>query len=172
MAQRHVRSISVLRMLRETQFNGFMFIAALLVVWECIAQVGLVSPLIVPPLSKILQSFCSLVWSGQIPLQILASMKRAAAGYLLAALVCVPVRILMGVFDRLYDALEVIVEMLRPIPPPVRRFPMMVRVGSAVPSPIRRARKACCGTTCSQCSAVCLQRNPGHAKAPKELCYV
>jgi ABC-type nitrate/sulfonate/bicarbonate transport system permease component len=106
-------------MMRETQLNGLIFLAALLVVWEFIAQVGLVSPLIVPPLSKILQSFGSLVWSGQIPLQILASMKRATAGYLLAALVCVPVGILMGFFDRLYDALEVIVEMLRPIPPPV-----------------------------------------------------
>jgi ABC-type nitrate/sulfonate/bicarbonate transport system permease component len=119
MAQRHDRSGRVLRMMRETKLNEVIFLAALLVVWECIAQAGLVSPLIVPPLSKILQSFGSLVWSGQIPLQILASMKRAAAGYLLAALVCVPVGILMGFFDRLYDALAVIVEMLRPIPPPV-----------------------------------------------------
>jgi ABC-type nitrate/sulfonate/bicarbonate transport system permease component len=106
-------------MRRETQLNGLIFLASVLFVWECIAQAGLVSPLIVPPPSKILQSFASLVWSGQIPLQILASMKRAAAGYLLAALVCVPVGILMGLFDRLYEALEVLVEMLRPIPPPV-----------------------------------------------------
>jgi ABC-type nitrate/sulfonate/bicarbonate transport system permease component len=106
-------------MRRETKLNGFIFLAALLVLWECIAQAGLVSPLIVPPLSKILQSFGSLVWSGQIPWQILASMKRAAAGYLLVALVCVPMGILIGFFDRLYDALEVLLEMLRPIPPPV-----------------------------------------------------
>ena len=98
MAQRHVRSRSVLRTMRETQLNGFMFLAALLVVWECIAQAGLVNPLIVPPLSKILQSFGSLVWSGQIPLHILASMKRAAAGYLLAALAGVSVGLLMGLF--------------------------------------------------------------------------
>jgi ABC-type nitrate/sulfonate/bicarbonate transport system permease component len=106
-------------MMRETKLNGFIFLTALLVVWECITQAGLVSPLIVPPLSKILQSFGSLVWSGQIPLHILASMKRAAVGYFLAACVCVPGGILMGYFDRLYDALEVLVEMLRPIPPPV-----------------------------------------------------
>ena len=105
--------------MRETQLNGFMFLAALLVVWECIAQAGLVNPLIVPPLSKILQSFGSLVWSGQIPLHILASMKRAAAGYLLAALAGVSVGLSMGLFPRLYDALEVLVEMLRPMPPPV-----------------------------------------------------
>jgi ABC-type nitrate/sulfonate/bicarbonate transport system permease component len=105
--------------MRETQLNGVIFLAALLCVWELIAQAGMVSPLIVPPPSKILQAFGSLVWSGQMPWQILASMKRAAAGYLLAALVCVPVGILMGLFDRLYEALEVIVEMLRPTPPPV-----------------------------------------------------
>jgi ABC-type nitrate/sulfonate/bicarbonate transport system permease component len=106
-------------MIREAKLNGLMFLAALLLVWEFIAQAGIVSPLIVPPPSKILQAFGSLVWSGQIPLQILASMKRAAAGYLLAALVCIPVGILMGCFDRLHDALAVIVEMLRPMPPPV-----------------------------------------------------
>jgi ABC-type nitrate/sulfonate/bicarbonate transport system permease component len=119
MAQRHDRSRRVLRTMRETQLNGVIFLAALLCVWELIAQAGMVSPLIVPPPSKILQAFGSLVWSGQMPWQILASMKRAAAGYLLAALVCVPVGILMGLFDRLYEALEVLVEMLRPIPPPV-----------------------------------------------------
>jgi ABC-type nitrate/sulfonate/bicarbonate transport system permease component len=106
-------------MMRESRLNGVMFLAALLLVWELIAQAGLVSPLIVPPVSKILQSLGSLVWSGQIPGQILASMKRAAAGYFIAALVCVPVGLLMGLFGRLYDALEVVVEMLRPIPPPV-----------------------------------------------------
>ena len=125
-------------MMRETKLNGLIFLTAQLFVWEGIAQAGLVSPLIVPPLSKILQSFGSLVWSGQIPLQILASMKRAAAGYLLAALVCVPVGILMGLFDRLYDALEVIERLARDAEPGLtqtgggRYFGFVV--GGAVPA--------------------------------------
>jgi ABC-type nitrate/sulfonate/bicarbonate transport system permease component len=105
--------------MRESKLNGFIFLIAVLSVWELIASAGLVNPLILPRLSNILQTFGSLVLSGHIPAQILASMKRAVEGYLLAALVCIPLGIFMGLFDRLYTALEVVVEMLRPIPPPV-----------------------------------------------------
>jgi ABC-type nitrate/sulfonate/bicarbonate transport system permease component len=69
--------------------------------------------------SKIFASFGSLVLSGDIPLQIAASMKRAALGYFLAAGVFVPLGILMGLFDACHRAFEVLLEMLRPVPPPV-----------------------------------------------------
>ena len=87
--------------------------------WELAARANLVNPLIVPALSRILGVFWDLVVSGQIPMQIALSMKRAAIGYLLAVAVFVPLGILMGLYDRIYRALEVIVEMLRPVPPPV-----------------------------------------------------
>jgi len=78
-----------------------------------------VNPLFIPPVSKVLGSFASLVLSGHIPLQILASLKRAALGYLLAGLVFIPLGILMGRLSWLNRMLEVVVELLRPIPPPV-----------------------------------------------------
>ncbi|MBM2803733.1 MAG: transporter permease [Deltaproteobacteria bacterium] len=92
---------------------------ALLVVWELVAQAEWVNPLIVPPLSKILKIFSEQVFSGQIPLQIFVSMKRAAVGYFLAAAVFIPLGILMGLSQRVYRWFEVVVEMLRPVPPPV-----------------------------------------------------
>jgi len=106
-------------MIRESKLNGFLFILVLLVVWELLAQAELLNPLIVPPLSKILDTFAALVWSGQIPLQIIVSLQRAFLGYLLAAVVFIPLGILMGLFDAFHRAVEVIIEMLRPIPPPV-----------------------------------------------------
>ena len=105
--------------MRESKLNGVFFLLALLLVWELAAQAEWVNPLIVPAVSKILQTFSDLVWSGQIPLQIVASVKRAAVGYTLAAVVCIPLGIFMGLFNPIRDALEVTVEMLRPIPPPV-----------------------------------------------------
>jgi ABC-type nitrate/sulfonate/bicarbonate transport system permease component len=105
--------------MRGSKLNGLFFFLGLLIVWELVAQAGLINPLIVPPLSRILRVFSELVWSGQIPLQVLASMKRAAAGYLLAILVFVPLGILMGLSQSVYRLFEVIVEMLRPVPPPV-----------------------------------------------------
>ena len=91
----------------------------MLAVWEFVAQADWINPLIVPPLSKILKIFFEMVFSGQIPLQILLSMKRAAAGYFLAAAVCIPLGLFMGLSQTVHRLFEVIVEMLRPVPPPV-----------------------------------------------------
>ena len=96
--------------MRESKLNGLLFFLGLLIVWELLAQGGLINPLIVPPLSRIFRVFSDLVW---------ASMKRAAAGYVMAALVFIPLGILMGLSQTVYRLFEVIVEMLRPVPPPV-----------------------------------------------------
>jgi ABC-type nitrate/sulfonate/bicarbonate transport system permease component len=104
---------------RSSKFNGLLFMLGLAILWELIGQAQLVNPLIVPPLSKILRVFAEVSWSGQIPLQVIASMKRAALGYLLAAAVFIPLGIFMGLSRSIYRLLEVVVEMLRPVPPPV-----------------------------------------------------
>ena len=105
--------------MRLERFNGIAFLLALLALWEFLAQAQLINALIIPPPSKILGIFFDLLWSGQIPLQILVSMKRALAGYLLAAAVFIPLGIFMGLSPMVYRFFEVIVEMLRPVPPPV-----------------------------------------------------
>ena len=105
--------------MRLGRFNGIAFLLALLALWELLAQAQLINALIIPPPSKILGIFFDLLWSGQIPLQILVSMKRALAGYLLAAAVFIPLGIFMGLSPTVYRFFEVIVEMLRPVPPPV-----------------------------------------------------
>jgi ABC-type nitrate/sulfonate/bicarbonate transport system permease component len=105
--------------MRPAKINGLLFLLGLLAVWEIFAQAEWVNPLIVPPLSKILTIFAETIADGQIPSQILVSMKRALAGYLLAAAVFIPLGIFMGLSPTLYRLFEVVVEMLRPVPPPV-----------------------------------------------------
>jgi ABC-type nitrate/sulfonate/bicarbonate transport system permease component len=105
--------------MRPAKINGLLFLLGLLVVWEIVAQAEWVNPLIVPPLSKILTIFAETIADGQIPSQILVSMKRALVGYFLAAAVFIPLGILMGLSPTFYRLFEVVVEMLRPVPPPV-----------------------------------------------------
>src|SRR5262245_35301232 len=105
--------------MQPRRLNGVLFLCALLVAWEIVAQAQWINPLIVPPLRRILRIFWEQVSSGQIPAQILVSMKRAAAGYFLAASVFIPLCSFMGLSQRIYSLFEVIVEMLRPVPPPV-----------------------------------------------------
>jgi ABC-type nitrate/sulfonate/bicarbonate transport system permease component len=118
MASRHDSERNDLNM-RESKLNGLFFLLGLLLVWELIAQAQWVNPLIVPALSRIVRTFSDLVWSGQIPMQMWASLKRATVGYLLAALIFIPLGVFMGLFESFHRALEVVVEMLRPVPPPV-----------------------------------------------------
>jgi NitT/TauT family transport system permease protein len=105
--------------MRQTKLRGILFLIALITIWEIASRADLINPLIMPPPGKILNIFSDLVFSGQVPRQILLSMKRAAAGYVLAAVVFIPLGILMGLSRRIYGLLEVTVEMLRPVPPPV-----------------------------------------------------
>ena len=104
--------------MRVRQLSGPLFLLGLLALWEAAARMDLTNPLLVPAVSRILSVFWEAVFSGQIPAQIAVSMKRAAAGYLLAAAVFIPLGIVMGLSQRAFRALEVIVEMLRPVPPP------------------------------------------------------
>lgn len=105
--------------MRAQHFYGALFLLGLLAAWELAARAELMNPLIVPSLSRILGVFGELISSGEIPLQMMLSMKRAAVGYLLAAAVFIPLGIVMGLFQGVHRALEVIVEILRPVPPPV-----------------------------------------------------
>jgi ABC-type nitrate/sulfonate/bicarbonate transport system permease component len=105
--------------MRPAHLHGLFFLAGLLAAWEIAAQAEWVNPLVVPPLSRILVILWELVLSGQIPMQVAASMKRAALGFGLAAAVFIPLGILMGLYQRIHRALEVVVEVLRPVPPPV-----------------------------------------------------
>jgi ABC-type nitrate/sulfonate/bicarbonate transport system permease component len=105
--------------MRAEKLSGVGFLLVLFVAWECAARAELVNPLIVPPFSRILAVFWELFSSGEMPRQILVSMKRAALGYGFAAAVFIPLGIVMGLSRSVHRAFEVIVEMLRPIPPPV-----------------------------------------------------
>lgn len=103
---------------KESKLNGFLVLLAAFVTWELMSRYELVNPLFFPPMSKILRSFFQLMFSGDVPYQILLSLKRAAAGYLLAAVVFIPLGVAMGLFAWLYQMLEIIIEMVRPIPSP------------------------------------------------------
>jgi len=98
---------------------GVLALIAVLAAWEVAARLALLNPLLFPPMSKIVGTFAALIASGEITGQIARSMERAALGYFLAAAVFIPLGVAMGLSQRIYCALEVVIETLRPIPPPV-----------------------------------------------------
>ena len=108
-----------MRWRRDSRLNGLLVLIAMLPAWELVSRAELVNPLFFPAMTKIIRSFFELSITGAIPLQIVLSLKRAAAGYFLAAAVFIPLGIAMGLWRRIYDIFELVIELARPIPSPV-----------------------------------------------------
>ena len=104
--------------MKVRRINGVIALAAMLLLWELIARLELVHPIFFPPMSRIVETFGEMLLSGEIPRQVLVSLRRAAIGYVLAAGVFIPLGIAMGLYRPIQRGLEPIVELLRPIPPP------------------------------------------------------
>jgi nitrate/nitrite transport system permease protein len=102
---------------------GLIGVFAVLVFWEIVCLVGLVPlpsptqvlsdtwPLIVDPFFNNGGTDVGLGW------QILASLKRVAIGFSLSALVGITLGMLIGSSPVIYDALDPVLQVLRPVPP-------------------------------------------------------
>lgn len=98
--------------------RGVVVLAGLAVAWELASRAGLLHPVFFPPVSTILATFGGMVESGDLPWQVLVSLRRAAMGYVLAAAVFIPIGVAMALFRPVQRLMEVVVELLRPVPPP------------------------------------------------------
>jgi len=102
--------------LREKKLIGFILIIVLLLLWESVSQFNLVSPVFLPPVSRIVWTLIKMMISGELLRHAGYTVYRCFLGYFLAIIVAVPVGIMMGRSKFLYNLLEPLVEMLRPIP--------------------------------------------------------
>jgi ABC-type nitrate/sulfonate/bicarbonate transport system permease component len=72
-----------------------------------------------PPLSRIVDSLIEEWFGPRLADDVLPSLLRLAAGYLIAAAVGITLGVLIGTYKRLRDFLEPVLEFFRAIPPPV-----------------------------------------------------
>ena len=72
------------------------FIIAFLVLWELIARLGLVNPLFIPAFSKVVMTIGELLVSGVLLSHIIISLQRALCGFLVAAVIAIPLGLVMG----------------------------------------------------------------------------
>jgi len=101
-----------------SRLNGVVLLVVVAVLWEFASRLGLAHPVFFPPATTILATFADMVRSGEIPWQVLVSLRRAAVGYALAAAIFIPTGVAMALFRPVHRLLEVVIELLRPVPPP------------------------------------------------------
>ena len=102
----------------RTRLLGVVLIVVLLAFWQLVTTTGIVHSPSLPPVSTIFAAWWTLIVSGEIARQLGPSLWRLFIGYSLAAAVGIAVGLLMGYFRVVYNLLEPLTELLRPIPSP------------------------------------------------------
>ena len=86
----------------------------LIVLWEISARAE--NNLLLPPASTVFQTLWEITLDGTLAINALASLGRVAAGFICAALVGIPVGLMMGYYRIIDWSLSGVVNGLRPIP--------------------------------------------------------
>lgn len=106
----------------------------LLAGWEAVSRLGWVSPVLLPPPSKVLARWLTyaqpqqpfdashgtwLAWafSGELPRDAFASLFRIGVGFVIGAALALPLGLLMGARPRVFELFNPLLQVLRPIPP-------------------------------------------------------
>jgi ABC-type nitrate/sulfonate/bicarbonate transport system permease component len=101
--------------------TGLIVPAFIIVLWE---YVSAFSPLAhdlrnaLPPPTAVVVSAWHLIANGELPHDMLVSITRLIAGFVIAALLAIPIGFGIGLWPLFDDIVDPIVELLRPIPPP------------------------------------------------------
>lgn len=96
--------------------SGFILVFFLLFLWEVLSRTNYVNAVFLPPVSSVFLTFIRLLRLGQFWTDILATLGRCLSGYVIACCIGIPMGILMGRSEKLFNVFEPLVEMLRPIP--------------------------------------------------------
>lgn len=113
--------------------TGLIVPVAIIALWQTVAALGWVNPQILPsplavvrkwieyllPLEPYKGSGSWLAWavSGELAYDAISSMYRVALGFLVGAVLALPIGLAMGANERVYAWLNPLVQVVRPIPP-------------------------------------------------------
>src|SRR5207244_11730723 len=92
--------------------------------WAAVAS-GLANPVLMPPPVAVVRAIVEMVMEGTLFVHIAVSLGRAVGGFLIAALVGVPIGVLIGRSARAFAVIDPWVELARPVPP-IAVLPLVV----------------------------------------------
>jgi ABC-type nitrate/sulfonate/bicarbonate transport system permease component len=89
----------------------------LIVIWTVISISGTVDPALLPPPSVVASTFYDLARTGDLIVNISVSVERVIGGFLLGAVMALPLGIAMGWQKKVGAFFYPLIELMRPIPP-------------------------------------------------------
>lgn len=99
---------------QEDLSNYLRSLFAFACLWYVAARL-VANPQLLPQPQLMLAQWAQLMLSGEIPGQILVSVRRLAIGYASAALLAIPIGLVMALWEALDDILDPLIELTRPI---------------------------------------------------------
>jgi NitT/TauT family transport system permease protein len=98
---------------------------SLIIVWYIVTQFNAISPIFLPAPQEVVMSFWKSTFHGSLFSDIGHTLYRAFLGFFIAALIGVPLGLLMGYSKRIYNSLEFLIEFFRSIPA-TALFPLFI----------------------------------------------
>ena len=98
--------------------HRWLLVLVLATLWEAASGLGIVDPILLPPLSQVLARAWVLLRNGRLLEALAASAWRVLFGFVLAATAALPLGIAMGLYPALERATVVLLSLLRPLSPP------------------------------------------------------
>lgn len=98
------------------KISGILLIGFILLLWETSVRLAWVDTPSLPRVTTISDTLVNIFFSGQLINEILPSLKRVFAGFLIACAVAIPLGVAMGSVKFIHSLFEPITEFLRPIP--------------------------------------------------------
>ena len=91
---------------------------ALACAWEAVSRLRLIDPLLFPPLTEVLARGWTVLLSGRLLGDLIASLGRVLVGFSLAAMLAFPIGVALGLDPRLEALGGTLLSVLRPLSPP------------------------------------------------------
>ena len=120
-------------MRKSRPWIGLGFLLFCLLAWQVLVATQLLDARTVPSPWTVITALLSPQQAAELCWQALASLERLALGYGLAALIAVPLGILIGQYASLFRVVQPLLEMLRSIPAVVLIPPAMLFLGMGTP---------------------------------------
>jgi len=105
---------------KRKALNGFEYVGLLVIIiaiWQIASNMGLLNPLTLPSPSRILNTFINLLKKGTIQKNLLISAQRVLSGYAVASCLAIILGILIGLSEHFKRMTDLIIQILKPIPP-------------------------------------------------------
>lgn len=108
---------------------GLLPIVGLLVAWELAARLALINPALLPPPSVVIPVLAQLLVSGDFLMPLAHTLSLMFVGYFIACVSGCALGLAMGSSKTLYDLLEPVTEIVRPIPKAALLPPLFLFLG-------------------------------------------